>query len=120
LIDVDEIQADIQCAGPGRMKRRIFIFYILPLLPVLLSGCASISARIDDEGGGGPYIGVRGDAYALAHPGETGDAMVPIFCVFDLPFSFIVDTVCLPYDLVEADKSKKFDPHQDPGNADRP
>jgi uncharacterized protein YceK len=94
------------------MKRHTFISYGLLLLPGLLSGCAAISARIDDVGGGGPYIGVRGDGYALAHPGESGDPLLVPFCILDLPFSFVVDTLCLPYDLVEAGKAKKFDPHQ--------
>lgn len=74
------------------------------------SGCAAIHGRID-EGAGHPYIGTCGDAYSIGHPGQSGDPLVPIFCVFDLPFSFIVDTLCLPYDVTKESKEKKFDPH---------
>jgi len=77
---------------------------------VFLSGCAAIDGRIQ-EGGGHPYLGVRGDAYSVAHPGDAVDPFLPPFCVFDMPFSFVVDTLCLPYDLAKQSSAKKFDPH---------
>ena len=91
-------------------KRRLCRSMALLLAPLVLSGCAAIEAR-NIDGGGRPYIGTRTDAYHVSHPAEADTMGEPIFCAADLPFSLIVDTVCLPYDLVERKESKKFDPH---------
>jgi hypothetical protein len=54
--------------------------------------------------------GVEGDLKALVAPclpGIRGDAQVgaavfgSIYCFFDLPFSLLVDTGCVPYDLYQ-------------------
>jgi len=64
------------------------------------SGCAAIGTRAS-KGGGRPYAGVCEDAYYLANPSEADHPALQPLNVFDMPFSFIVDTFCLPYDLVE-------------------
>jgi Protein of unknown function (DUF1375) len=42
------------------------------------------------------------------------------FCILDMPFSFIVDTLCLPYDVVKAGKARHFDPHSHSTKANGP
>jgi len=79
----------------------------LPLLP----GCAAINGRIQD-GGGHPYLGAQGDFYSVTHPGDAQDPLTTPFAAIDMPFSFIIDTLCLPYDLTKQGKTKKFDPHE--------
>jgi uncharacterized protein YceK len=93
-------------------KRSRLVFQLLFFLPVLLSGCAAIESR-NIDGGGRPYIGTRTDAYHVAHPAEGDTLGEPIFCAVDLPFSFVIDTICLPYDWIERSEAKKFDPHHD-------
>jgi uncharacterized protein YceK len=82
----------------------------MAVLPAFFCGCAAIEAR-NIDGGGRPYIGTRTDAYHVSHPAEADTLGEPIFCAVDLPFSCVIDTICLPYDLVERGKVKKFDPH---------
>ena len=76
---------------------RIMLFC---LLLVLTSGCAAIGTRAS-KGAGRPYAGVREDAHYLAHPSEADYPALQPLNVIDMPFSFVVDTLCLPYDLVE-------------------
>jgi uncharacterized protein YceK len=46
------------------------------------------------------YGGVRTDARAIASgPGCPGGILVPLFCVIDMPFSLVGDTLALPYTL---------------------
>ena len=60
----------------------------------LVSGCASWGAHSE-----GPrsdiYPGVRADAHSLAHP--KADDSEPVLSAIDLPFSFVWDTLCLPF-----------------------
>jgi uncharacterized protein YceK len=81
------------------------------LVVPLLSGCAAIESR-NIDGGGRPYIGTRTDAYHVSHPAEADTMGEPIFCAFDLPFSMVIDTVCLPYDVIEKKKTKAFNPQK--------
>lgn len=73
----------------------------LCLLVLIASGCAAIGTRVS-KGGGRPYAGVREDAYYLANPSEADHPALQPLNIVDMPFSFVVDTLCLPYDLVEA------------------
>jgi uncharacterized protein YceK len=68
------------------------------LASLVMSGCAAITTR---EGGiGGPYSGVRSDAYYIANPSAADDPGSQILDIADMPFSFLADTVCLPFDLL--------------------
>lgn len=108
-VDANEIPADIhQVMEQGSYR---FIWKFVYLIPIALCGCAAINAR-ETDGAGRPYIGVRSDAYAVAHPSEAPRPLCWPFCALDLPFSFAVDTVCLPYDLAERDRSKTFNPRE--------
>ena len=71
-------------------------------LLVLSSGCAAIGTRVSN-GAGRPYAGVQEDAYYLAHPSEADMPALQPLNVLDMPFSFVADTLCLPYDLVKHD-----------------
>lgn len=69
----------------------------LLLACVALSGCMSIATLSDD----GIYRGVRGDIdQMLSAQDETRG--IEIFCLLDLPLSLALDTVLLPFQLVEA------------------
>jgi uncharacterized protein YceK len=96
------------------MERRCYRFIreISYLLPIALCGCAAINAR-ETDGAGRPYIGVRYDAYWLAHPSQLNQPVSLPFCVLDMPFSFVVDTVCLPYDLAERSREETFNPRKE-------
>jgi uncharacterized protein YceK len=78
------------------------VFRLLPvcMLLVVAPGCAAIAAR-ERDGAGRAYAGVRDDVYYLTHPQEADKPMLQPLNVVDLPFSFLVDTVLLPYDLVK-------------------
>lgn len=111
LVDVNDIAMDIAAeVYSGQKMKRIFIAATLGLLPMIISGCAAIEAR-ERGTAGEPYVGVRADAYGVAHPSQTDNVFLPPMCALDMPFSFVVDTICLPYDLSQADKSKPFDPY---------
>ena len=83
------------------MRMSSIRFLTLCLLAVVASGCAAIGTRVS-KGGGRPYAGVSEDAHYLAHPSEADHPALQPLNVLDMPFSFVVDTLCLPYDLVEA------------------
>ena len=86
---------------------KCFVWLIVPLLS---GGCASFRAREDD--GARPYVGVRVDAYGLAHPSQANNWLEWPMCAFDLPLSFVLDTICLPYDVVQAKRTPTFDPRK--------
>jgi len=90
------------------------------VLLVAASGCTSLRCRCQDSGKDNQgwdglvfsekyvYPGVEGDFQGIAAPWveptksdpQRGAAVLGVFyCLFDLPFSLVVDTVCLPYDL---------------------
>jgi uncharacterized protein YceK len=72
------------------------------LAPLWCPDAPSITTR---EGGiGGPYSGVRSDAYYIANPGAADDPGSQILDVADMPISFLADTVCLPFDLLSGNK----------------
>jgi uncharacterized protein YceK len=58
------------------------------------TGCASLGAHSE-----GPrsdiYPGVRADAHSVTHPKAEDSA--PVLSAIDLPFSFVWDTLCLPF-----------------------
>ena len=64
------------------------------------SGCAAIGVR-ENHGAGKPYAGVRAEAHYLANPSEADYPGLQPLGILDMPFSFVVDTVCLPYDLIK-------------------
>lgn len=89
------------------------------LVAFLGSGCMSISSNTallsDNSDLGTPYSGTRGDLHVLVCLGRDASrdasgllfAPLMLFPLVDLPLSFAVDTLLLPFDLA-------FDPGQPP------
>lgn len=89
-------------------EKRFVVISVIFILLSCLAGCASIDYRAKYYADGvsrpGIYPGVREDIDALS--GYNGDfmGMLPEWfydavTILDLPFSFAVDTLCMPYDL---------------------
>lgn len=68
-----------------------------------LCGCSSIMSH--SGGKEGLYSGTRANTKALGDP-ETSWALKPLVAL-DLPFSAVMDTVFLPWDLYRNDNSLK-------------
>jgi len=68
-----------------------------------LSGCSSIMSH--SGGKEGLYPGTRANTQALGDP-ETSWALKPLVAL-DLPFSAVMDTVLLPWDMYRKDNSLK-------------
>jgi len=95
-------------------------------LCIALSGCMSLMGRIASKNkfgaafGGPPYVGVRIDLHVLKQDEPDADDLITIpASIVDLPFSFTVDTLALPIDLVAWAMGKRVevpfvfnDPHQ--------
>jgi uncharacterized protein YceK len=71
------------------------------LLLVISSGCAAIGAR-ESDGAGRSFAGVRDDWHYLVHPSEADYPALQLLNIIDMPFSFVVDFVCWPYDLCKS------------------
>jgi uncharacterized protein YceK len=82
----------------------------------LLSGCSSVRSRIDTpESRWTVYPGIQRDGNDLIttvegklNPAWTGVLVGPVL-VLDIPFSLVLDTLALPYDLyVISEPAEKF------------
>jgi uncharacterized protein YceK len=75
----------------------------LSSLALLCSGCGTMAGH-DDTGlsdgvNHGVYRGVRSDWQWITHASGETTLGVPVYFV-DTPFSFVADTVCLPFDAI--------------------
>ncbi len=83
-------------------KKYLAIIVILTLF--CFAGCASIKYRTSDYGSyrEGIYPGVREDVHNIMTGGDCMDICFPtvnrILYTLDTPLSFVLDTICLPYD----------------------
>lgn len=75
------------------------------ILIIQLSGCAAIGSRAHD-GGGKPFAGVRADAIEVAHPSKGDKPFLWPLSIIDLPLSFAMDLILLPYDFMVSPKRK--------------
>jgi uncharacterized protein YceK len=68
----------------------------------MLLSCAGCSSIYDRESSirQRPYAGARDDVYYLIHPREADVPPMQWANVIDLPFSALLDTAFLPYDLM--------------------
>ena len=73
--------------------------FLLGLLALSGSGCASIGGRGDSRFYPGVYPGVRNHAYYFAHPEESDRPSLWWLGIIDFPFSAALDTALLPWDL---------------------
>ena len=72
------------------------------LLPLLLQGCASLIATVDNKPGDKVYAGTRFDAELICEIGASPAGILGLFSLADLPFSLALDTVLLPYTVPDA------------------
>jgi uncharacterized protein YceK len=79
------------------MYKKAVLLGILSTILLSLGGCGygAIIARDPRWGYEPPYMGVK---HAFSSY-EKGDPMTPML-LFDLPATFIVDTILLPWDMV--------------------
>ena len=86
------------------MVRKLTLFFILLLF---LTGCGSMYARGNNYPG--VYRGVKEDMNSITGP--SFDIELPgifkIIPLVDLPFSFALDTILLPVDLMQGKGDKK-------------
>ena len=85
------------------MKNYIFMRTAVILVLLFISGCGTIMTRSYNDHR--VYAAVRYDI-STAGLGGKGDHFNP-FSVLDLPFSVIVDTLCLPFDVIDSYKLSK-------------
>ena len=79
---------------------RYFALGALAVLTICFAGCASIVSRSgrDDPKYLGLYSGVRWESYYIAHPQEADPPASIWLAYVDFPFTFVTDTVLLPFD----------------------
>jgi len=77
-----------------RCRTRAFIVTFSTLLLVTLTGCSTIQTRADK--GARPFAGTR-DIFG-SHDDDP-DYDPGVFALFDIPGSFALDVILLPYDL---------------------
>lgn len=86
------------------MIRKITMGIIIGMV-ACLSGCASIGERRNLTGPVGVYPGVRYDTWAASHvfakdsEEQAAGIWVLPFVLIDFPFSLVLDTIMLPWDL---------------------
>lgn len=85
------------------VKKICFKTLILSGGILCLGGCSSIVSH--SGGKAGVYPGTRANAQALTDP-ETSWSVKPLVAL-DLPFSAVLDTVFLPWDIYRQDNSVK-------------
>ena len=94
-----------------------YVRYAIPLF-FLFTGCASIDSRSKEYGyyiSPGIYPGVRTDvkqigdiAKGRADPFIQSAAFIVMpVSLLDVPFSFVLDTLLLPYDISKNSKNKE-------------
>lgn len=95
-----------------KIKRNYFKIVGLLLLSSSSLGCASLMTRgLGSEDASWPefYAGVGADLGAIVMGGKIGEGPewpIPL-AIVDLPFSFAMDTICLPYDWFKAEKKSQ-------------
>ena len=75
----------------------------LALSRFLLTGCGSIASRWRGERG--PYVGVKLSTETVTHYNSEGE----LIAALDIPFSAVLDTFFLPYDLTGKKPSEQRD-----------
>ena len=74
---------------------------------VLFLGCATYDVRFGSTEMKKPYPAVRADWDAATYLLVEWSSPLSIFTLIDIPFSFVSDTVCLPYDLATRNKKQE-------------
>jgi uncharacterized protein YceK len=75
------------------------------IIAAFCSGCGTYMTHTDDvHWPPHPYSGVTFDCVGFYRSVTNWDQPYSglfVFAIFDVPFSFVGDTVCLPYDIYE-------------------
>ena len=103
--------------------KKIFLIFLLGCL----YGCSSLSYRAPSDNrypgepvAPGPYPGVRGSVKEMRTSSEDMaaaedvDPFADFILLLDIPFSFVVDTIFLPYDVLQRNKTKENIPEKEP------
>ena len=88
-----------------------YIWVLIILVAVVITGCSSLGGTFLIEKDNKIYIGIRRDVCYINNWEEYGSVAVPISAI-DLPFSLIMDTILLPYTIPKTlltEKSEKTD-----------
>lgn len=99
---------------PGACMKNLVVMLFLVTLGCL--GCGTFASH-DPQGyssqvNSGAYRGVREDWRAIAHPECMEGLGAPLRC-FDMPFSFVADTLWLPFDATAGTGKTEADTHKD-------
>ncbi len=107
------------------------ILTVAPLIILLTfnSGCISISSRISPDPfcsdiSEGVYRTFRCDMNQFGHLPEISEgsafkaSFLVMFGMIETPVGFVLDTLCLPYDLFKLNKNKKNQINKDETNTD--
>lgn len=70
------------------MSRAVIRLSLFACLVPVLAGCGTLANTFEPEPENKIYVGVRADLGAVGHGG-----------LLDLPFSFVLDTLLLPYTI---------------------
>lgn len=82
---------------------RTFFYGVIGGITLLSCGCSSIMTHSGPYDG--YYPGVRNNADRISE-GEMGWGMTTLL-LLDMPFSAVVDTILLPYDMYRSDKDQR-------------
>jgi uncharacterized protein YceK len=92
------------------LDKNNFTIIMIAVFLVNLAGCVSIDSR-SHGGCRGLYPGVTEDIVIIKTGGACMDICFPtaerIFSIIDLPFSFALDTICLPFDAFQKCEKKE-------------
>jgi uncharacterized protein YceK len=92
-----------------KMQQKYYLSLITGSLFLNLLGCASLNSRTASSPPG-IYRGLREDVTCIAASGKMdwtrGECIFPIEAVLDMPLSFGVDTILLPYDYLKTKKKE--------------
>ena len=83
----------------GEMNKRYIVVILIPILFLSLAGCASLGARIGFMGtppNDRLYPGTQDDWRQVSY--SCGGKSFAMDAFIDLPFSFVLDTIMLPFD----------------------
>ncbi|MFH0854751.1 MAG: YceK/YidQ family lipoprotein [bacterium] len=103
-----------------KIKKNYITLIVFIIVSSQIAGCGSITYRtrpaikgmyVSPELSRAVYPGVRRDIYQIKDTssaakwiGQGGATFFCITSILDIPLSFVIDTLCLPYDIFQSDK----------------
>ena len=71
---------------------------------LLGTGCTSVMIRVDKSEPRRVYPGVRSDVETMSDRGHVPAALIYTYCIIDMPFSAVLDTLLWPFDRCHRDR----------------